>query len=105
MVMSRPVREIASVIVRRLTGATAVVPVLAAVGGIARAADQDQASVQNPLTVTLLGPVGLVAVALGVLGMTLGLLRMRRRTRETATMAPSHGRNATARGRVKATSN
>lgn len=32
----------------------------------------------------VLGPVGLVAVALGIVGMTLGVLRQRRKTRSTA---------------------
>jgi hypothetical protein len=35
----------------------------------------------NAETFGLLGPVGLVAVALGIVGMTLGVLRQRRKTR------------------------
>lgn len=35
----------------------------------------------------VLGPVGLVAVALGIVGMTLGVLRQRRKTREAAATA------------------
>ncbi|WP_072474641.1 hypothetical protein [Amycolatopsis australiensis] len=35
----------------------------------------------------VLGPVGLVAVALGIVGMTLGVLRQRRKTRTATTPA------------------
>ncbi|MEU4249515.1 hypothetical protein AB0F15_19095 [Amycolatopsis sp. NPDC026612] len=35
----------------------------------------------------VLGPVGLVAVALGIVGMTLGVLRQRRKTRADAALA------------------
>ncbi len=35
----------------------------------------------------VLGPVGLVAVALGIVGMTLGVLRQRRKTRAAAALA------------------
>nr|WP_246256948.1 hypothetical protein [Amycolatopsis anabasis] len=37
----------------------------------------------DPVTFGLLGPVGLVAVVLGVLGMALGALRQRRRAQAT----------------------
>lgn len=38
----------------------------------------------NAMTFGLLGPVGLIAVVLGVLGMTAGVMRQRRKTRATA---------------------
>ncbi|MET9001175.1 hypothetical protein [Amycolatopsis sp. Hca4] len=41
----------------------------------------------NAQTFGLLGPVGLVAVALGIVGMTLGVLRQRRKTRAAAAIA------------------
>ncbi|KDN18270.1 hypothetical protein [Amycolatopsis rifamycinica] len=40
----------------------------------------------NAETFGLLGPVGLVAVALGIVGMTLGVLRQRRKTRAAAAL-------------------
>ncbi|MEU0537708.1 hypothetical protein [Amycolatopsis tolypomycina] len=41
----------------------------------------------NAETFGVLGPVGLVAVALGIVGMTLGVLRQRRKTRAAAALA------------------
>jgi uncharacterized membrane protein YgdD (TMEM256/DUF423 family) len=37
----------------------------------------------------MLGPVGLVAVALGIVGMTLGVLRQRRKSRAVVAPAPA----------------
>lgn len=51
-------------------------------GGSAFAADTTTAQADtNVEAFGVLGPVGLVAVALGIVGMTLGVLRQRRKTR------------------------
>ncbi|WP_410616216.1 hypothetical protein [Amycolatopsis sp. lyj-109] len=68
----------------------ALVPVglLLAGGGSAFAAVTTSAQADtNAETFGLLGPVGLVAVALGIVGMTLGVLRQRRKTRAAVALA------------------
>lgn len=85
MLMWPPARRSASIGGRRLLIASAIVPVLVMVGGAANAVDQNEASLSDPLTATLLGPVGVAALAVGIAGLLLGLLRMRRRTRHSAT--------------------
>lgn len=42
----------------------------------------------NAMTFGLLGPVGLVAIALGVLGMTAGVVRQRRRAAKGRSRSP-----------------
>lgn len=61
-----------------------------AMGGTASAEQTGQAARVEPNTVTfgLLGPVGLAAVVLGIIGMTAGVVRQRRRTRTTASAGP-----------------
>ena len=61
---------------------TLLVPALLAMGaGVATAADNGTAQTAEAETPSfgLLGPVGLAAVALGVVGMALGVLRQRRK--------------------------
>ena len=75
----------------RAVAVVALVPaalLLAGAGG-AFAADTTIAQAgTNAETFGVLGPVGLVAVALGIVGMTLGVLRQRRKTRAaTAALA------------------
>ena len=68
----------------------ALVPaaLLLAGGGSAFAAVTTTAqSGANAESFGVLGPVGLVAVALGIVGMTLGVLRQRRKTRAAAALA------------------
>nr|WP_246076716.1 hypothetical protein [Amycolatopsis cihanbeyliensis] len=50
----------------------------------------------NEVAFGLLGPVGLVAVALGVVGMALGVLRQRRKAREHAAAVVEAGAAAEA---------
>lgn len=83
MLMWPPARRSAPVGGRRLLITTAIVPVLVTVGGAANAVDQNEASLPDPLTATLLGPVGVAALAVGIAGLLLGLLRMRHRTRHS----------------------
>nr|WP_307832224.1 hypothetical protein [Prauserella cavernicola] len=64
-----------------LTGVPA--SLLVAGAGSAAAAQAEP----NAMTFGLLGPVGLIAVVLGVLGMTAGVLRQRRRTRAESILA------------------
>jgi hypothetical protein len=67
----------------------AVIAVVLASGGIAGAAESGSAPVEADLTTFgLLGPVGLAAVALGIIGMALGVLRQRRKS-QAATEAPN----------------
>jgi len=74
----------------RAVAVVALVPaalLLAGAGG-AFAADTTIAQAgTNAETFGVLGPVGLVAVALGIVGMTLGVLRQRRKTRAAAALA------------------
>jgi lysylphosphatidylglycerol synthetase-like protein (DUF2156 family) len=58
---------------------------LASLVAMAGTASADQAARVEPNTITfgLLGPVGLAAVVLGIIGMTAGVVRQRRRTRAT----------------------
>lgn len=67
---------------------------LASLVATAGTATAEQAARVEPNTVTfgLLGPVGLVAVALGIIGMAAGVVRQRRRTR--ATLPTGSGDNA-----------
>nr|WP_091674012.1 hypothetical protein [Amycolatopsis marina] len=59
---------------------------LASLVATAGTATAEQAARVEPNTVTfgLLGPVGLVAVVLGIVGMAAGVVRQRRRVRATA---------------------
>jgi hypothetical protein len=57
---------------------------LSAGGGMALADVTTAQAGTNAESFGVLGPVGLVAVALGIVGMTLGVLRQRRKTRSTA---------------------
>ena len=70
---------------RALGAAALLVPAaLVMTGGVASA---DVSNTQGETAVEsfgVLGPVGLVAVALGIVGMTLGVLRQRRKTRAAA---------------------
>ncbi|HVW42294.1 MAG TPA: hypothetical protein VHC18_13175 [Amycolatopsis sp.] len=56
---------------------TALLVVLSAGTGVADAAETADATTESSFG--LLGPVGLVAVVLGIIGMTLGVLRQRRK--------------------------
>ncbi|HJQ47188.1 MAG TPA: hypothetical protein VJ870_12840 [Amycolatopsis sp.] len=56
---------------------TALVALLAAGTGVATASETVDAATESSFG--LLGPVGLVAVLLGIVGMTLGVLRQRRK--------------------------
>ncbi|PXY32293.1 hypothetical protein [Prauserella muralis] len=49
----------------------------------------------NAMTFGLLGPVGLIAIVLGVLGMTAGVLRQRRKARAEAVVAVEQDAPAT----------
>jgi hypothetical protein len=70
----------------RAAAVVALVPagLLLAGGGIALADVTTAQADTNSDSFGVLGPVGLVAVALGIVGMTLGVLRQRRKTRSTA---------------------
>ncbi|EOD69325.1 hypothetical protein [Amycolatopsis vancoresmycina] len=73
----------------RAAAVVALVPagLLLAGGGSAFAAVTTIAQADtNAETFGVLGPVGLVAVALGIVGMTLGVLRQRRKTRAAAVL-------------------
>jgi hypothetical protein len=74
----------------RVAAVVALVPagLLLAGGGSAFAAGTTVAQADaNAESFGVLGPVGLVAVALGIVGMTLGVLRQRRKTRAAAALA------------------
>jgi hypothetical protein len=70
----------------RAVAVLALVPAgLLAAGAATALADVTTAQADtNTDSFGVLGPVGLVAVALGIVGMTLGVLRQRRKTRSTA---------------------
>ena len=70
----------------RAAAVLVVVPAgLLAAGAATALADVTTAQADtNTDSFGVLGPVGLVAVALGIVGMTLGVLRQRRKTRSTA---------------------
>ncbi|MDT7803790.1 MAG: hypothetical protein QOI78_7223 [Actinomycetota bacterium] len=69
----------------RAVAVVALVPAgLLAAGGVALADVTTAQADTNTDSFGVLGPVGLVAVALGIVGMTLGVLRQRRKTRSTA---------------------
>ncbi|WP_020643355.1 hypothetical protein [Amycolatopsis balhimycina] len=75
----------------RAAAVVALVPagLLLAAGGSAFADVTTARADSNAETFGVLGPVGLVAVALGIVGMTLGVLRQRRKTRAAAALAPA----------------
>ena len=66
---------------RSLWLSTALVAFVAAGTGVAGAAGSVDATTDSSFG--LLGPVGLVAVLLGIVGMTLGILRQRRKGQAT----------------------
>jgi hypothetical protein len=70
----------------RAAAVVALVPagLLLAGGGSAFADATTVRADTNAESFGVLGPVGLVAVALGIVGMTLGVLRQRRKTRAAA---------------------
>lgn len=70
----------------RAASVVALVPAtLILAGGGSAFADATTARADtNAESFGVLGPVGLVAVALGIVGMTLGVLRQRRKARSTA---------------------
>ncbi|MEU6646244.1 hypothetical protein ABZ863_27375 [Saccharomonospora sp. NPDC046836] len=82
--MRNPVSEPARPVTRVLRGAAVLLGVPAALlvagAGSAFAAQAEP----NAMTFGLLGPVGLIAVVLGVLGMTAGVVRQRRKARAKA---------------------
>lgn len=61
-----------------------VLTVLATDAGVASAAEETSQTEAEISSFGLLGPVGLAAVALGVIGMALGVLRQRRRAQAEA---------------------
>ncbi|MFD2421547.1 hypothetical protein [Amycolatopsis pigmentata] len=68
--------------------APAVIAVVLASGATAGAADSGSVPVEADLTAFgLLGPVGLAAVALGLIGMALGVVRQRRKSQAAAAEA------------------
>ncbi|MEU5257821.1 hypothetical protein [Amycolatopsis sp. NPDC021455] len=73
----------------RAAAVVALVPagLLLAGGGSAFADATTVRADTNAESFGVLGPVGLVAVALGIVGMTLGVLRQRRKTRAAAALA------------------
>lgn len=89
--MRNPVSEQSRPLARVLRGGAALVAAQALTAfllvlgaGTASAAQAEP----NAMTFGLLGPVGLVAVALGVLGMAAGVVRQRRKARaQVVTMA------------------
>lgn len=71
-------------VLRGLALVAGVVTVMLTGAGTAAAAPAEA----NAMTFGLLGPVGLVAVVLGVLGMAAGVFRQRRKNRVQAVAAP-----------------
>lgn len=72
---------------RAISGAAFAAGLLVLGAGAANA--QGAAVVEsNSVAFGLLGPVGLIAVALGIVGMMLGVLRQRRKTRAAAQAEP-----------------
>jgi hypothetical protein len=70
--------------------AVAVPGLLLVAGGVAHA---DTGTATSNASFGVLGPVGLVAVALGIVGMTLGVLRQRRKARAAAVAEPAAPEN------------
>ncbi|TNC21672.1 hypothetical protein FG385_27525 [Amycolatopsis alkalitolerans] len=62
-----------------LRAATVLLAFLASGAGVANAAGDQIAPATETMSFGLLGPVGLAAVVLGVVGMTLGVIRQRRK--------------------------
>ncbi|GAA4540879.1 hypothetical protein [Amycolatopsis samaneae] len=73
----------------RVTAVLVAVPaaLLLAAGGAALADDPEARVETSVVSFGLLGPVGVVAVALGIVGMALGVLRQRRKARAAAVAA------------------
>ncbi|WP_245901194.1 hypothetical protein [Prauserella shujinwangii] len=71
----------------RAAAALGLVPVALLLGAGAAHAEQSVQAEPNAMTFGLLGPVGLAAVVLGVVGMAAGVVRQRRKTREEAAAA------------------
>ncbi|WET80419.1 hypothetical protein P3102_03980 [Amycolatopsis sp. QT-25] len=67
--------------------AVVAIPVALLVGGAGPASAAEMAS-RSEMAFGLLGPVGLVAVALGIVGMAFGVFRQRRKARAAA-VAPA----------------
>ena len=78
-------RNRSTLLKRSLWMSTALLVFLAAGTGVAGAAETVSATTDSSFG--LLGPVGLVAVLLGVIGMTLGVLRRRRKAQAVSSSA------------------
>ncbi len=92
--MRNPASEPGGPVVRGVRGASVTAGVLvtlpvAAGTASAEAAGRVVQAEPNALTFGLLGPVGMVAVALGVVGMAAGVVRQRRRPRAPEEPAPT----------------
>lgn len=87
---SEPARPLASALRRAAVLTTVSACLLVAGGGSAGAVQAEP----NALTFGLLGPVGFVAVAVGVLGMAAGVIRQRRKSRAAAVPVPVERRPA-----------
>ncbi|SDY68438.1 hypothetical protein SAMN05421504_106377 [Amycolatopsis xylanica] len=81
--MHNPVHLLMRSALRAVSGAALAAGLLVLGAGAANA--QGAAAVEsNSVAFGLLGPVGLIAVALGIVGMGLGVLRQRRKARAEA---------------------
>lgn len=75
-------------LLRAVVIAPAVIGIVVASGATAGAAESGSAPVEADLTAFgLLGPVGLAAVVLGIIGMALGVVRQRRKSQAAAQLA------------------
>ncbi|WP_340688806.1 hypothetical protein LCL61_40500 [Amycolatopsis coloradensis] len=74
--------------------AVVAIPVALLVAGAVPASAADTTS-RSEMAFGLLGPVGLIAVALGVVGMAFGVFRQRRKARAAAAPAPAPAQPAT----------